>query len=114
MELTNSETLSPAATDIWRGLSFPATGPGVYVFLVDCPLSDTETMQVQVLMNPGSGDSAVVEDVTSVPTDLSEFAGIAGFQSAPVPLVDATWGASLRAKHDSTTDMSFTVRVIKL
>jgi hypothetical protein len=56
----------------------------------------------------------VTEDVVTTPTDYSTFSGQAGFQSAPVPLVDSTWKASLRAKHDSASSREVTVKVIKL
>lgn len=115
MELVNTESLGPVIADTWRTLTTPAAGPGAFVFLVDAPLDDTDTMQVQVQVNPaGAGTWAVVEDVATVPTDLSSFSGVAGFQSSPVPLVDGTWAASVRTKHDSATDITFTVRVIKL
>lgn len=114
MELTNTETLGPVAADNWRSLSNPATGPGVYVFFVDCPLSDTETLQAAVMVDPEGFGKVLVEDFTAVPTDLSTNFASAGFQSAPVPLVDDTWQATVRAKHDSATDKTFTVRVIKL
>jgi hypothetical protein len=70
-------------------------------------------MTTQVILNPEDiGSPAMVEERTIGPTELG---GIyAGFQSSPVPLVDDTWLLNCRAKHDSTTSQSFSVRVIKL
>jgi hypothetical protein len=115
MILGANETLGPVAADTWVTTTNTVAGPGVYVYLIDAPLGDTDTLQAQVVLNPeGAGTWMVVEDVTSVATDLSSFAGWAGFQSAPVPLVDGGWQLMVRAKHDAATDMTFTVRVIKL
>jgi hypothetical protein len=114
MEIAYTEDLGPVINGIWRGETTPVTGPGTYVFFITCDLDDTSTMQVQVIANPG-GDYALVEDYTSMPADLSSAAMSAGFQSAPVPLVDNTWTASVRVMHDDATlDHTFVLKVVKL
>lgn len=117
MELAYNETLGPVANENWATITDAITGPGVFVFLINCALNDTSTMHVQVLLDAESaGTLAVVEDFTSVATDLTTVpSGWAGFQSSPVPLVDASWVARVRAEHDDgVNNHSFTLRVIKL
>jgi hypothetical protein len=115
MQLDYTETLGPVIADTWRGGTLTSAGPGTFVVLLGCPLSDTETMQVQVLVNPeAAGTYLVVENYIGEPADLSSAYGWAAFQSSPIPLVDVSWEMSVRAKHDSATDKSFSLRVIKL
>jgi hypothetical protein len=115
MELLQTDYLGPVAADTWSGMGTTIAGPRAVLFMVNCPLADTETMQVQVLVNPDdSGVWAVVEDFTSAPTDYSSFSGSAGFQSAPVPLVDDLWKVFVHVKHDSATARTFAVRTIAL
>lgn len=114
MELLLSETTASVAAETWATISAPVVGPGVVVFLVTCP-GDTEMIHAQVALYPdGAGLPTMVEDVIANPTDIDSWPSVAGFQSAPVPLLDATYGAALRAKHDSTTPQGFVVRVLKL
>lgn len=115
MELLDTETLGPVPANAWASMSSFTHGPGAAVFLVHCPLGTGETMRVQVHVNPeGAGSISVIEDFTTIPADTALYGGEVGFQSAPVPLVDATWWATIWVRHTSATDQSFIARAILL
>jgi len=117
MELVYTETLGPAAADVWRTIGAPMTGPGTFVFVVVSAMDPTDTLTTQVLAAPeGLGQFAVVEHVATPLADFDLLSGSAwaGYQSMPVPLVDGSWSAIIRAKHSDATDASFLVKVIKL
>jgi len=115
MEQVHIENLSPISPDTWVSMATTTAGPGTFVFMVTCPLTDTESMHVQIMVDPESGGTPVVfEDYLSTPADLASASAHAGFQSSPVPLPLDTWTAKLRAKNDGPIGHWFNVRVIKL
>jgi hypothetical protein len=57
---------------------------------------------------------AVMEDATNTADDLAVDGLQVGFQSAPVPLLDASWEVSVRLRHNSASSHPIELRVVKL
>jgi len=114
VELVNSESLGVVPANTWVMSTFMPTGPGVFVFVISAGIADIYTLSVQIQQDPGSSTFVVLEDVAIPPGDRTGASALAGYQSVPVPLIDAEWRVRVRAKHDDPATVGIIVKVIKL
>jgi hypothetical protein len=112
MELVFSGQIVNLAANTWGDPAHMESGPGTFVWLVrSWNTTGTETFDARLQCFHPDIDAFIVESATCTAGGLAAYAG---YQSQPVPLLDATWQTGLLIRHTKAGGQTFDVRLLKL